>query len=192
MTAAETDKQPKPDPQNTDPGFGVKRNSLRRGTINLPPPNVIHRCKVLCLDAATGKTLWEQTGSRGLAIPIHAKKTNGIRNAGNRWRASGRLFRHDGRLLLRLPASCCGPKIRQPPNEFGWGTGSSPIIFGDKVYIQCDNEEASFLVAIDKTNGQDDLEDQSRRANQLVDTLYLEKQGSHGACDGWWHQIAFV
>ena len=38
---------------------------------------------------------------------------------------------------------------------FGWGTGSSPVLFGNKVFIQCDNEEASFLVALDKDTGKD-------------------------------------
>jgi outer membrane protein assembly factor BamB len=36
-----------------------------------------------------------------------------------------------------------------------WGSGSSPVLFGNNVYIQCDNEEASFLVALDKKTGQD-------------------------------------
>jgi outer membrane protein assembly factor BamB len=36
-----------------------------------------------------------------------------------------------------------------------WGTGSSPILLGEKVYIQCDNEEESFLAALDKTTGRD-------------------------------------
>ena len=39
------------------------------------------------------------------------------------------------------------------PTQFGWGTGSSPVIHGDLVIIQCDNEDSSFLWALDKKTG---------------------------------------
>jgi outer membrane protein assembly factor BamB len=38
-------------------------------------------------------------------------------------------------------------------NGPGWGTGSSPVLEGDRLYVQCDNDEKSFLVAIDKKSG---------------------------------------
>ena len=36
-----------------------------------------------------------------------------------------------------------------------WGTGSSPALFRDLLFVQVDNEEASFLVALDSRNGQE-------------------------------------
>jgi outer membrane protein assembly factor BamB len=36
-----------------------------------------------------------------------------------------------------------------------WGTGSSPALDGDRLFILCDNEEKSFLVALDKKTGKD-------------------------------------
>jgi len=39
------------------------------------------------------------------------------------------------------------------PTQAGWGTGSSPVIFEDKVYIQCDNQNSSFLIALNKQTG---------------------------------------
>jgi outer membrane protein assembly factor BamB len=39
------------------------------------------------------------------------------------------------------------------PTQFGWGTGSSPVLHDDLVYIQCDNDKASFLAALDKKTG---------------------------------------
>src|SRR5262249_31315349 len=35
----------------------------------------------------------------------------------------------------------------------GWGTGSSPALDGERLFVQCDNEEKSFLVAFDKKTG---------------------------------------
>jgi outer membrane protein assembly factor BamB len=37
----------------------------------------------------------------------------------------------------------------------GWGTGSSPVLAGDHLLIQCDNEERSFLVALNKKTGEE-------------------------------------
>jgi outer membrane protein assembly factor BamB len=39
------------------------------------------------------------------------------------------------------------------PTQANWGTGSSPVLFGDAVFVQCDNEQSSFLVAFDKRSG---------------------------------------
>jgi outer membrane protein assembly factor BamB len=37
--------------------------------------------------------------------------------------------------------------------QMGWGTASSPVLDGDRLFVQCDNEEKSFLVALDKKTG---------------------------------------
>jgi outer membrane protein assembly factor BamB len=36
-----------------------------------------------------------------------------------------------------------------------WGPGSSPALDGDRLFILCDNDENSFLVALDKKTGKD-------------------------------------
>src|SRR5262249_42900548 len=41
------------------------------------------------------------------------------------------------------------------PMQFGWGTGSSPALAGDRLFVQCDNEKKSFLVALDKKTGKE-------------------------------------
>lgn len=44
-----------------------------------------------------------------------------------------------------------------------WGTGSSPVLEGDLLFIQCDNEQDSFLVALNKLTGDEvwrDMRDQ--------------------------------
>ena len=39
--------------------------------------------------------------------------------------------------------------------RFGWGTGASPVLHKDRVYVVNDNEEKSFLVALDKKIGKE-------------------------------------
>src|SRR5262249_39215995 len=37
----------------------------------------------------------------------------------------------------------------------GWGTAASPVLHGDRLYLVNDNEEQSFLVALDKRTGEE-------------------------------------
>src|SRR4029079_9599638 len=147
VTTAECDKQSKPDPQNTGPGVGGYTEFFTRGAINLPPPNVIHRFKVLCLDVGTGKVLWEQTAREGRpTIPIHANNTYASESPATDGERVVAYFGMMGVYCYDLSGKQLWTKdFGSQRMQFGWGTGSSPIIFGDKVYIQCDNEEASFL-----------------------------------------------
>jgi outer membrane protein assembly factor BamB len=41
------------------------------------------------------------------------------------------------------------------PMRAGWGTASSPILHGDKLFIVNDNEKDSYLLALDKGTGQE-------------------------------------
>jgi outer membrane protein assembly factor BamB len=35
-----------------------------------------------------------------------------------------------------------------------WGTASSPVLYGDRLFVQCDNENQSYLLALDKASGE--------------------------------------
>jgi outer membrane protein assembly factor BamB len=39
------------------------------------------------------------------------------------------------------------------PTQLNWGTGASPVLHRDRVYVVNDNEKQSFLVALDKKTG---------------------------------------
>jgi outer membrane protein assembly factor BamB len=56
----------------------------------------------------------------------------------------------------------------------GWGTGSSPAIDGERLFVQCDNEEKSFLVALDKHSG-DELWKVERTESSNWCTPYIWK-----------------
>jgi outer membrane protein assembly factor BamB len=60
------------------------------------------------------------------------------------------------------------------PTQYGWGTGSSPVLFGDRVFIQCDNDKSSFLVALDKKSG-DELWRVERDEKSNWSTPYIWK-----------------
>src|SRR5436309_3233843 len=56
----------------------------------------------------------------------------------------------------------------------GFGTGASPALDGDRLFIQCDNEEKSFLVALDKKTG-DELWRADRDEKSSWSTLFVWK-----------------
>ncbi|MGH9801994.1 MAG: PQQ-binding-like beta-propeller repeat protein, partial [Blastocatellia bacterium] len=39
--------------------------------------------------------------------------------------------------------------------RFGWGTAASPVVYKDRIYIVNDNDEQSFLLALDKKTGKE-------------------------------------
>jgi outer membrane protein assembly factor BamB len=157
VTAAETDKQAKPDPKSTGPGIGGYASLFSAGTLSLPAPNVVYRWRVLCLDADSGNTLWERTAREGTpTIPTHANNTYASETPATDGERLIAYFGMTGVYCYDLEGNPLWTRdLGAQRMQFGWGTGSSPILFGNKIYIQCDNDDASFLVALDNKTGKD-------------------------------------
>jgi len=115
----------------------------------------VHHKKLLtlALDRGNGKLLWEaeaphkglekihQIGSHAQATPV----TDGSRVISFFGSSGLYCYDLDGKLLWHRPM---GPF----KNEFG--SGSSPILVGDKVILNQDHDSESFLIALDKKTGQ--------------------------------------
>lgn len=140
------------------------------------PPNAVYKWQVLCLDRNTGQTIWSQTAAEHKpAIPTHSTNTYASETPvtdGERVYAyfgmTG-LYCYDsgGKLLWKKDLGAY-------PMMMGWGTGSSPILAGDLLVIQCDNEQKSFLVAFDKNSGEEKWRDE-RDERSTWATPYLWK-----------------
>src|SRR4051794_23025444 len=146
VTAAETDEQTKPDPKFTTPNIGEKANI-----------DVNYRWKLFCLDAANGKTVWQRTAREGKPnTPTHINNTYASETPTTDGERVIAYFGMAGVYCYDLAGNPLWTRdLGAHAMMFGWGTGSSPIMFGDKVFVQCDNEESSFLVALDKKTGHD-------------------------------------
>jgi outer membrane protein assembly factor BamB len=128
----------------------------------------------MCLDRDSGKVLWEQVAHEAKpTLPTHRTNTYASETPivdGERVYAyfgmTG-LFCYDleGKLLWKKD-------LGSFPMSNGWGTGSSPALDGDQLFVQCDNEEASFLVALDKKTGNElwrvDREEESNWSTPYV------------------------
>nr|MBA3481292.1 PQQ-binding-like beta-propeller repeat protein [Pirellulales bacterium] len=151
LTTAIADDQPKPDPAQMGPGVGGFAGFFSK----FEPPETDYRWLVLCLDAATGEIEWEKTAREGRPrMHIHPNNTFASETPAT---DGERLIAHFGMTGLYcydLAGELLWSKeLEAHPTQFGWGTGSSPVIFGDLVYLQCDNDEASAIIAYDKRTG---------------------------------------
>ncbi len=140
------------------------------------PPKESYRWKVMCLNAATGETIWEQTAREGRpTIKIHPSNTYASETPVTDGERVIAYFGMTGVYCYDLAGNSNWKKdLGTYPTQYGWGTGSSPLLFGDRVYIQCDNDKASFLVALEKETG-DELWRVERDEKSNWSTPYIWK-----------------
>ncbi|PYR56419.1 MAG: hypothetical protein DMF91_21945 [Acidobacteria bacterium] len=117
-----------------------------------------HAVKVIAIDAANGKIVWERTAYDGLMYDDHHRKNT---YASPTMAADGRLayaffeslglyaYGFDGTLKWH---SDLGGVIKA-----GLGPGTSPVLYEDLVILQCDQEmgAGSFIVALDRASGKE-------------------------------------
>jgi outer membrane protein assembly factor BamB len=130
------------------------------------PPDVVYRWEVHCLDRASGKVLWKKTAAEGKpTIPIHSTNTYASETPITDGERVYAYFGPKGVYCYDLTGKELWKKeLGSYRMMFGFGTGSSPALEGERLFIQCDNEEKSFLVALDRKTG-DELW-RVRRANK--------------------------
>jgi outer membrane protein assembly factor BamB len=109
---------------------------------------------VLCFDRAAGKLLWQKAIPYKGDEPTHETNpycaatpvTDGERIIASHGSAGVVCYDFDGKKLWHRDL---GPFIQI------WGTGSSPILHGDLVILNCGPGERTFLLAMDKKTGKD-------------------------------------
>jgi outer membrane protein assembly factor BamB len=120
-----------------------------------------HKFKVYCLDKKSGKILWEQTAYEGVPkVKRHTKATH----ANSTMTTDGKnviaffgsegLYCYDmnGKLRWKKDFGVLDSGYFQS-KEAQWGFASSPVIWGNKVLLQCDVQKGSFVAALDVNNG---------------------------------------
>lgn len=116
----------------------------------------VHRWMTYCLDFDTGEILWEREAQRG--IPPQERHPRNSFASETPVTDGERVYSYFANIGLFCYAMDGKPlwerRWKSYPMRGGWGTGTSPVLHGDRVYIQNDNEEESFLVALDKKTGE--------------------------------------
>jgi len=159
VTTAQSDEQKKPRGGQTGPGFRLfSREGLSRAFGNGgDPPAATYRWIVMCLDGNTGRVLWKQVAREGSpSIPIHRSNTYASETPATDGECLFANFGMTGLFCYDLSGKLLWSKeLGTYGMQFGWGTGSSPVVDSERVFVQCDNEDGSFLVALDKKNGEE-------------------------------------
>jgi outer membrane protein assembly factor BamB len=114
-----------------------------------------HRWVVICLDAASGKIRWEATAHKARpSAAIHIKNTYAsetpVADGERVYAYFGNVglfaYDHDGQKLWER-------RWDAVKTRYGWGLAASPVLHGEHIYIVNDNEDRSFLVAVDRKSG---------------------------------------
>jgi outer membrane protein assembly factor BamB len=120
-----------------------------------------HQWKVYCLDKRTGKILWDRVAYEGTPLEkrhIKATYANSTPATDGRYLVaffgSQGLYVYDlkGRLIWKQSLGRLNAGAYDVP-DYEWGTASSPIIYADLVIVQCDQQQGSFLIALDIKTG---------------------------------------
>jgi outer membrane protein assembly factor BamB len=121
----------------------------------------VQQWKVICLERATGKVLWERTAYQGVPKEKrHIKSTYANATPATDGRVVVAFFGSQGLyayspagdLLWKRDLGRFDVGAYDAP-EFEWGTASSPILYQDLVIVQCDQQKGSFITALDAKTG---------------------------------------
>ena len=120
-----------------------------------------HRWCLYCLDKKNGKILWERTVTEGIPKDKrHIKSTYDNSTPATDGRYVAALFGSEGLFVYDLNGKFIWKKDLGKMNcgaydapEYEWGPASSPIIYQDKVIVQVDTQNESFVMACDIKTG---------------------------------------
>ena len=126
----------------------------RRSQVDLT--KLSYRWEVICLDAVTGAQRWRKVAREGSpALQRHRDNSYATETPatdGERvyvYFGMMGLFCYDMDGNLQWQRDLGNYEMRA-----GWGTASSPVLFDGKLFLQIDNEQQSFVVALDAESGQ--------------------------------------
>ncbi|MCA9193932.1 MAG: PQQ-binding-like beta-propeller repeat protein [Planctomycetales bacterium] len=163
--------------QGRPPAFGGPGGARGPGgPFGMGPPDAIYQWKIYCLDRLTGQEIWN-------ALAFEGTPTIGIEQS-NTYASQTPLADNDrlyayfgmtGIFCFDLNGKLLWSKdLGSYPVMFG--PGSSPAMDDERVFVQCDNDEQSFLVALDKKSGDEVWRvDRDERSNYSTPYVWRNK-----------------
>ncbi|MEO8271195.1 MAG: PQQ-binding-like beta-propeller repeat protein [Aureliella sp.] len=116
-----------------------------------------YRWELICLDAKTGSRVWTKLAMEGKPrLNTHRDNTYASETPVTDGKLVVAYFGMMGLFCYDLDGELIWKKdLGQYPMNHEWGTSSSPALLDGKVYLQIDNEEASFVIALDIATGEE-------------------------------------
>jgi len=117
----------------------------------------IHHWIVYCFDWNSGKMVWQKTVHQGKpAQPVHIKNTYASETPVTDGERVYFYFGNVGVFCFDLAGKELWRKELDPAKmRYNWGTAASPVLHGDSLFIVNDNDEKSYLLALNKKTGKE-------------------------------------
>lgn len=131
------------------------KKGLYFGGNRTKPPTSEHQWMVQSLDLETGSVNWSKQLHHGIpSTPIHLKNSFASETPVTDGEYLYVVFAGLGIYCLDLNGNEIWKRDLQPlKTRYGWGSAASPVLHNDRLYYVNDNEEQSYLVALDKRTG---------------------------------------
>ncbi len=119
------------------------------------PSESDHQWFVYGLDLATGEIRWKREVHAGKPLaPVHVKNSYASETPVTDGERVYVYFGALGVFCFDVDGTPRWEKRMEPRKmRYGWGTAASPTLYKDRLYIVNDNEETSYLLSLDATNG---------------------------------------
>jgi outer membrane protein assembly factor BamB len=120
-----------------------------------PASSSEHRWMVYAVDFKTGKVLWEREVFRTVPkITRHLKNSYASETPVTDGERVYAYFGNVGLFCFDVKGALLWKQMIEPrKTRFGWGTAASPVLYKDRLYVVNDNDEQSYLMALDKKTG---------------------------------------
>ncbi len=120
-------------------------------------PESEHRWLVVCYDLNSGELKWQRMVHRGKpAGSLHLKNSYASETPVTDGQHLYAYFGNLGLYCFTLTGDLLWQKdFPAQPTRYGWGTAASPILHGDRLYLVNDNDEKSYMLALDKVTGEE-------------------------------------
>ena len=119
------------------------------------PPQSEHQWMVYCLNLTNGDVIWKRLIHEGQPrTSIHLKSSYASETPVTDGQHVYVLFGGLGAYCLDFDGDIVWSKPLKPSKtRYGWGYAASPVLHQDRLYVVNDNEEESYLMALDKQTG---------------------------------------
>jgi len=134
----------------------MPKKGLYLGGERNTPSDKVHQWKVYCIDYNNGKVLWDVIAHRGVPpYGLHLKNSHASETPVTDGERVYAYFGNVGLFCYDFNGNLLWSKKWDAfKTRYSWGTAASPVLYQDRLYIVNDNDQQSFLVALDKKTGE--------------------------------------
>lgn len=140
---------------HSDDEYEIPKGGLYLGGGRGEPPNTVHHWMVYCLDLKTGDTLWKREAHVGKpVVGRHPKSTYAAETPVTDGEQLYVLFGDLGLYCYDFEGELKWKHMVDPKKTMqDYGAAASPVVVEDLVIYTYDNQESSYIAALDKRTG---------------------------------------